>query len=87
MGGAAGQVVRLIAWQGLAVAGTGLLLGTAGALALARLIQGQLYGVSAADPATYAAVAAGLALVAGLATYVPARRATRVDPVMALRAE
>ena len=64
-----------------------LLLGLAGALALNYLLRSQLYGVSPADPVTYIGVALILGLVALLASYIPARRATRVDPLVALRYE
>jgi putative ABC transport system permease protein len=57
------------------------------ALVGARLIRGLLFGVSATDPVTFASVAAGLLLVALFASYIPARRATRVDPMIAIRGE
>ena len=65
----------------------GVLCGAGAALALARLLAGFLYGVSATDPATYAAVAFALTSVAALASLLPARRAARVDPAISLRAE
>jgi predicted permease len=65
----------------------GAALGIAGALALGRLLTGQLYGLSAADPVTFLGVTVLLGLIALAATYVPARRAVRVDPVVALRSE
>ncbi len=61
--------------------------GLAASLGLARLLAGQLYGVSPADPLTFAGIAALLALTALVASYLPARRATRVDPITALRAD
>jgi putative ABC transport system permease protein len=65
----------------------GIMLGVAGALAVTRYLEGMLFGLTPLDPATYAAVAIGFAGVALLASYVPARRATRVDPLVALRYE
>jgi ABC-type antimicrobial peptide transport system permease subunit len=64
-----------------------LALGMVGAIFLSRFLTGLLYQVEAVDPATYGAVAAMMAVVALLAAYLPARRATRVDPMEALRSE
>ncbi|MET0645648.1 MAG: ABC transporter permease [Pyrinomonadaceae bacterium] len=81
------DVLRLVLGHGLLLALGGIALGAAGALALTRLISGLLFGVSAADPAVYGLVALLLAAVALLACLVPARRATKVDPMVALRYE
>jgi putative ABC transport system permease protein len=81
------DVLRMVLRRGLLLAWVGLLLGLAGALAVGRLLQSLLFKVSASDPLTLVAVAALLLLVAALASYGPARRATRVDPLVALRYE
>jgi putative ABC transport system permease protein len=81
------DVLRLVLGHGLLLALGGIALGAVGALALTRLISGLLFGVSAADPAVYGLVALLLATVALLACLVPARRATKVDPMVALRYE
>ena len=73
--------------QGLALALLGTVLGIGAALAVARLLQGLLYGVSPADRLTYVTASVVLATVALLASYIPARRATKVDPMVALRHE
>ena len=87
LGATPGDTLRLVMAHGARLAGLGLLLGVAGALALGRLLQGLLYGVRPGDPLTLAAVAALLALVAGLACLIPALRALRVSPMVALRVE
>lgn len=73
--------------RGLTLALVGLVIGFAGAMRLTRWMTRILYGVTARDPATLVSVAAVLALVAASACYVPARRATKVDPLVALRSE
>jgi len=87
LGARAGQVLGLVVRQGMSLAGAGLLLGTALAAAGGRLMASQLHGVRPIDPPTYVAVAAILAAVACAACYLPARRATRIDPQTALRSE
>jgi len=86
LGARSGDVLRLMIRQGLLPAMLGLCLGLAGAVAATRLMSSLLYGVSATDPATLGGVSALIAVVAVLACWVPARRATRVDPMVALRA-
>ena len=86
--GAAPRAVRLmVIAQGMALAGTGVVLGLAGALALTQLMSTMLFGVQATDPLTYGGVAVVLIGVAGLASYLPARRATQVSPMVALQSE
>jgi len=87
MGAEAGDVVRLVAAQGLKFAAVGVIAGAAGALALTRLIRGLLFGVSSFDPLTFLAMAALLAAVTAIACVIPALRATKVDPLVALRYE
>jgi predicted permease len=86
--GAQGRdVLKLVVFQGIIQALVGVAVGLAGALALSRLMAGLLYGTRPTDPATFAAVVLVLGGVAVAASYVPARRATKVDPIVALRYE
>jgi ABC-type antimicrobial peptide transport system permease subunit len=86
--GAQGRdVLRMVVGQGMGLVAVGLGLGLAGAFGLTRLMSSLLFGVSAADPLTYAGIALLLGAVALLASYLPARRATKVDPMEALRYE
>ena len=87
LGAQTGAVRRLFLRHGLLLTGAGIALGVAMSLALTRVMSALLFGVGPMDPVTYLAVAAGLAAVALLATWLPARRASRVDPILALRAD
>jgi putative ABC transport system permease protein len=87
VGAQRGDVVRMIVGGGLKLALVGVLIGVAGALALSQLVASMLFEVQPFDPASYAATGAVLLAVAALASYVPARRAMRVDPIVALRNE
>lgn len=86
LGAAERDVSRLFLRHGLILSAIGIVLGTLAAAALTRLMSALLFGVNALDPVTYAAVAVGLGGIAILASYLPARRASRVDPALALRA-
>jgi putative ABC transport system permease protein len=81
------EVMGLVARQSLVLTSTGIILGLAGAAALTRYVKGMLFGLSPLDPTTLLAVSLLFGLVAALASYVPARRATMVDPLVALRCE
>jgi ABC-type antimicrobial peptide transport system permease subunit len=81
------QVRGLFLRQGLMLTAIGVAVGLAGAVGLGRWMSSLLYGVSPFDPVTYVAVSAALVGASALASYLPSRRATRVDPTAALRAE
>jgi predicted permease len=85
LGASRREVLRLVLGEGTRPAFAGIAAGLAAAFVLSRLLEGMLFGVSAHDPLVYAAVAAALASVAALASWIPARRALRVDPIVALR--
>lgn len=87
LGAGRGEVQRLVLREGLGVTMFGVVVGLIAALALSRVMAGYVYGIKATDPVTFAAAATLLVAVAMLATYIPARRATRVDPIAALRHE
>ena len=87
LGAEAGQVRRMVLSQGARIAGLGAALGAVAAVAVTRALGGLLYGVGALDVATFVVMAAAMVAVALLASYLPARRASSVDPIVALRAE
>jgi putative ABC transport system permease protein len=87
LGANRGDVFRLVLVEAAALAGTGVAIGIAGALATTRLMSTLLFGVTPTDASTFAAISAFLVATALFASYVPARRATRVDPMTALRAD
>jgi len=87
LGAHSGEIQRMFIGRGVALAGIGLAVGLVSASLLMRLLSSLLFGVSPFDPLTYAAVVSSLALVALVATWLPARQATRVDPMSALRAD
>jgi len=87
IGASRGSVQWMILRESMALAAAGVLLGVPGALAGTRVLQSLLFGLAARDPATITAAASAMFVLAALASYVPARRAARVDPLVALRAE
>jgi predicted permease len=87
LGARGGDVIRLIGTSGVRLALAGTVLGAVGAFALTRFLSGMLFGVSSLDPLTFAAMAGTLIAVTLFACYIPARRASRVDPLIALRYE
>jgi ABC-type antimicrobial peptide transport system permease subunit len=87
LGAGAGAIRLLVLRRGLGLFAVGLIVGLGGAAILGRLVASMLYGVTPLDPTTYAAAAVLFSLIVTLACWVPARRATRVDPMVALRCE
>jgi ABC-type antimicrobial peptide transport system permease subunit len=87
LGAQSWSVLQLVVSDGIRMAAIGVALGLLAALGLTRLLTGMLYGVSATDPLTFVVIAAVLIVVAALASCLPAVRATRVDPLVALRYE
>jgi putative ABC transport system permease protein len=87
LGASHGRVLLLVVGNGLGLALLGITIGVGGSFAVTRLMSGLLFGVSSTDPATFGIVAAIFAVVAAIASYIPARRAARVDPAVALRYE
>jgi predicted permease len=87
LGAGSRDMLRMVVAQGLRLSGIGIAIGLAAAFGLTRLLSSLLFGVKATDPVAFGAVVATLAAAAGIATYIPARRATRIDPVVALRYE
>jgi predicted permease len=87
LGASRGQMLKLVVLQGMLLAGIGIVIGLAASFGLNQLLAKLLFGVKATDPITYASVAVILISVALLATYIPARRAAQIDPMIALRYE
>jgi putative ABC transport system permease protein len=87
LGAGKSSIFRLVVGQAMTLVGISLVLGLAGAFAATRLLNSLLYGIGASDPVTFIAIMLLVSLVAFLAAWLPARRATRVDPIIALRAE
>lgn len=87
LGASVSNVLKLVVGEGMLLAGTGIIVGIVAAFGVTRIMASLLYGVTATDPFTFLSLAFVLAAIAFLASYIPARRATKVDPVVALRAE
>jgi ABC-type antimicrobial peptide transport system permease subunit len=87
LGATPGAILRLVVRRGVALAAAGIGAGIAGALLLGRVLEGLLYGVAASDPVTLTATSVGLAAVALLACWLPARRAAAIDPARTLKTD
>lgn len=87
LGATQGQILKLVVFQGMSLAVSGVVIGIVAAFVFAWLMRSLLFGVSAVDPITFVAIPVLLAVVALLAIYIPAKRASRVDPILCLRAE
>jgi len=87
LGAQSGDVLRMVIWQGVSLTLIGVAIGLAAALALTRVLKNPLFEVRATDPATFALIALLLIVVSIIASYVPARRAAKVDPLQAFRHE
>jgi ABC-type antimicrobial peptide transport system permease subunit len=87
LGASSGDMLRMVVGRGMLLAGIGLAVGLAAAFGLTRLLASLLFGVKASDPVAFGAVVATLAVVAWVAVYIPARRAMRIDALIALRYE
>jgi ABC-type antimicrobial peptide transport system permease subunit len=87
LGAGTGDVLKLVLWRGLTLTLPGIAIGLLAAFALTRLMKSLLFGVSATDPLTFAVIALLFAIVALVACWIPARRAAKVDPLVALRSE
>jgi putative ABC transport system permease protein len=87
MGAQRSDILRMVIGEGMSLVCAGVIVGVLAALGATRLLGGLLYGVSPTDPLAFAATITGLSVVALLACYLPARRATRIDPLAALRSE
>jgi len=87
LGAREGDVMKLVVRRGMALAGAGVAIGLIASYAMTRLMKTLLFGVSATDPLTFTVIALSLGLIALLACWIPARRAAKVDPMIALRCE
>ncbi len=87
LGAMRGDVLRIVLWRGLSMAAIGIAVGALVSLGIARMLAGFLFGITAHDPVTFTAVAVIFVIVAGAACLAPAWRATRVEPMVALRYE